>query len=603
MFSSQDAKTLKKIGVQNLLDLALYVPKGYENNHLFTQPVFGIENLFDVAVHDVRKERRLLKVFGEIPALDLPLEIVYFNYSSYHVKTFHEKERLYLKGKLEQRGSKLQMLQPKFITEINTIVNKYATKSLRAMTIDHLKTAYLHSAALTQEGLSESQATLLLQIHFPTAEFVNHFKRLGMFPPEHLKALKFTEIYHYLRRLSGKKSDFESLGRLNYDENAFVFNLPFELTNDQKKAIAQIKADLDSDMAAKRVIMGDVGCGKTMVMLAASVMAYPHKTLLMAPTTILANQLFEEACKHLPKEMKVSLLTQEKKKEIDPDAHLIIGTHAILYADPPEAPLVMIDEQHRFGTNQRNLLEKLVSGHDGKRPHVLQFSATPIPRTMAMIDSALVDFSFIKEIPFPKDITTRVITKPHFKELMVHIKNEIGKGYQVIIVYPLVGESEVIDYMSLEEAESFWKKNFENVYVTHGKDKEKDSVLKEFREKGSILLSTTVVEVGISLPDLTTIVVAGAERLGLATLHQLRGRVSRTGKKGYCFLYTNLKESERLEKFSKTMSGFDIAELDLKYRESGDLLTGAKQSGKQFEWIDLAEDVEIVREAKEILDK
>jgi len=194
-----------------------------------------------------------------------------------------------------------------------------------------------------------------------------------------------------------------------------------------------------------------------------------------------------------------------------------------------------------------------------------------------------------------------VIHKQDFKMLLEHIKEEISNDRQVLLVYPLVNESEMMEYQSIDEARSYWEKNFTGVYVTHGKDKEKEQVLLEFREQGSILIATTVVEVGISLPRLSTVVIVGAERLGLSTLHQLRGRVSRTGLKGYCFLYTNKEKSERLEEFCKTTSGFDIANLDLKYRKSGDLLKGKNQSGKSFVWVDFGEDEDIVREVKEDL--
>ena len=285
-------------------------------------------------------------------------------------------------------------------------------------------------------------------------------------------------------------------------------------------------------------------------------------------------------------------------KKIDlSDFDFIIGTHALLYRELPKAGLVMVDEQHRFGTQQRNMLEKLVSEGDVK-PHFLQFSATPIPRTQAMIETAHIDVSLITSTPFKKDISSQVIHKQDFKELLLHVESEISKGNQVLLVYPLVEQSEVLDYQSIEEARGFWENRFSDVYVTHGKDKEKEIVLKEFAEKGNILIATTVVEVGISLPKLSTVVIVGAERLGLSTLHQLRGRVSRTGLKGYCYLYTNKSSSQRLEKFTKTASGFDIANLDLKYRKSGDLLKGSSQSGKQFKWIDLAEDEEIVKEVK-----
>jgi len=258
---------------------------------------------------------------------------------------------------------------------------------------------------------------------------------------------------------------------------------------------------------------------------------------------------------------------------------------------------VMVDEQHRFGTKQRALISNLAKNGD-KRAHFLQFSATPIPRTLSMMHSSLVDFSYIKELPFKKNIDTKVIKKSDFKKLLEHIKREIKKGHQSIIVYPLVEESEVIEYQSIEEGRGFWESRFDKVFVTFGKDKNKEEVLEEFAKNGNILVSTTVIEVGISLPKLSTIVIVAPERLGLASLHQLRGRVSRNGLTGYCFLYTNLKENRRLDDFCKTASGFDIAELDLKYREGGDMLKGVFQSGKSFVWFDMGEDIKVLKKAK-----
>jgi ATP-dependent DNA helicase RecG len=300
--------------------------------------------------------------------------------------------------------------------------------------------------------------------------------------------------------------------------------------------------------------------------------------------------------------MKIALVTTKSKESDLSEFDFIIGTHALLFREIPKADLIMVDEQHRFGTNQRALIQKLTS-KGKKAPHFIQFSATPIPRTLAMINSSLVNFSFIKELPYKKEIETRIIKKEHFKELLEHIEREILQNHQTIIVYPLVEESESIDYQSIEEAKSFWLERFERVYVTFGKDKEKEEILESFRDNGNILLTTTVVEVGISLPRLTTIVIVAPERLGFATLHQLRGRVSRNGLKGYCFLFTKLNESKRIEEFIKTTNGFDIAELDLKFRQSGDLLYGHIQSGRSFEWIDLSNDIDIIQEAKDDVEK
>jgi ATP-dependent DNA helicase RecG len=338
-----------------------------------------------------------------------------------------------------------------------------------------------------------------------------------------------------------------------------------------------------------------------MVILASVILMRPHRSILMAPTTILAAQLFEEAQKYLP-DVRIALVTNATKKSSLEEYDFIIGTHALLYRELPSAGLVMVDEQHRFGTAQRHALSKLADNESP--PHFLQFSATPIPRTLAMIESSHIDVSLIVQTPFTKNIATKIIHKHDFPLLLEHIKSEIAQNHQVLLVYPLVEQSEAINYQSIDEARGFWERKFENVYVTHGKDKEKEAVLREFRDRGSILIATTVIEVGISLPRLTTVIIVGAERLGLSTLHQLRGRVSRTGLQGYCYLYTNISgKNERLESFTACMSGFEIAALDLKFRSSGDLLEGSIQSGKKFRWADIAEDEEIVKEVKIWLDK
>ncbi len=268
-----------------------------------------------------------------------------------------------------------------------------------------------------------------------------------------------------------------------------------------------------------------------LIILASAMIAREFGSILMVPTSILANQIYEEANKYLSKFMKIALLTQNRVEGEIEEAKFIIGTHAILYKkNISKFPLIMVDEQHRFGSNQRAELEKLVRGEDkNRKAHFLQFSATPIPRTQAMIESEIVDVTLIDTLPFERVVHTEIIGKSEFKNLIKHIEGEIKKNHQVVIIYPLVKSSDKIPYLSIDEAKEFWLKNYDGVYVTHGKDKEKDEVLENFRDNGKILLSTTVVEVGISLPRLTIIVIVGAERLGLASLHQLRGRVGRNG--------------------------------------------------------------------------
>ena len=584
---SIDKERFKKLGVVTWLDLALLLPHTYEDTTLSTYPLWEQTNTLHVNVMSTKQTPKVLQINFWVEAWNMSLVGVIFAPKSYHKALFKRDAQLYVTGKIQKNGLTIQMVQPKVVTNINTIIPRYKTP-LQNKTVMGMMKRYLNEAVLCEEGLHVKEAKALLELHFP----------LSKPPSTPLVLLKFVEIFNFLKKLSHKNIRFPSSIQLKGDEKAFIKTLPFVLTNDQTKAIEEIKQDFMGNYATKRIVMGDVGCGKTMVILSCVMMAYPHKSVLMAPTTVLAHQLYEEAKRFLPLHVKTILVTQEEKtEELLEEVDFIIGTHALLYRTLPQCALVMVDEQHRFGTKQRAMLSALVSKNRW-HPHYVQFSATPIPRTLSMIQASLVDFSFIKMLPFPKDITTKVVHKKDFQALLLHVKHEIDKNHQCIIVYPLVEESEAVNYQSIEEGRGFWEKHFENVYVTYGKDKLKDETLKAFKEEGNLLISTTVVEVGISLPRLSTIVIVGAERLGLASLHQLRGRVSRNGLKGYCYLYTNLAKSERLEDFASTLDGFEIAELDLKYRQGGDVVDGAMQSGKHFVWFDMGEDEAILKEAK-----
>ena len=591
-----DKDRFKKLGVGTLLDLALLLPYTYENTFLTPAPLFNESNTLHVKVISHKQSPKVFQANLLATEWDMPLEGVFFGVKPYQKALFKTGSELYISGKLLYNAGRMQIIQPHVITTINTLIAKYKTP-LQNKTVVGLIKRYITEENLCQRGLHVKEVQSLMRLHFPTPQEASKFTTFG-YTDEIKRTLKFVEIFNYLQHLSTKKVTFPTCGKLTGDEQAFIRTLPFKLTHDQEKVIGEIKRDFLGETATKRVVMGDVGCGKTMVILASMMMAYPQKSVLMAPTTVLATQLFEEAKKFLPLHVKTLLVTQEADTKEDLHvADFLIGTHALLYRDLPECALVMVDEQHRFGTKQRSLLASLVSKQSW-HPHYLQFSATPIPRTLSMIQSSLVDFSFIKMLPFPKDITTKVIGKQNFKALLEHLHHEIAQNHQCIIVYPLVEESEMINYQSIDEGRGFWEKNFEKVYVTYGKDKNKEEILKNFKEEGNLLISTTVVEVGISLPRLSTIVIVGAERLGLASLHQLRGRVSRNGLKGYCYLYTNLPKSERLEKFSQTLDGFEIAELDLEYRQGGDVVGGLIQSGKKLVWFEMGSDEEILKEAK-----
>ena len=587
----QEAKKLfQKLKIISLLDLALLTPSSYSSYILSTELKEGEVQTFEAIVKESSLINGKLRVVFDLPKLNRELSSIFFRVTPYHHKLFVVGSHHYIQGRVTSFRGELQMSQPKSIKRVGEIIPKYST-AIKQSSMRALIEYYITEQNLCQEGLDSREVGALMRLHYP--------KKNKDIEDIDKDAMKFIEAFNHMKKLKGKRKDFPAIDRLDGDIGEFVSNLPFRLTKEQQIVIDEIQRDLNQKVkATKRLVIGDVGSGKTMIILASAMISYPHKSILMAPTSLLAIQIYEEAIKYLPKNIKVALVKQGKSEGDYSSADFIIGTHALLYKDDmPQASLVMIDEQHRFGTKQRAFLEQMMAKGD-KKPHFLQFSATPIPRTQAMMESELIDVSLITSTPFQKDITTKVISKEDFAGLLGNIKSEIAQNHQVLIVYPLVEESSEIPYQSIDEGRGFWESRFENVFVTHGKDKNKDEVLLEFREKGDILLATTVVEVGISLPRLTIVVIVGAERLGLATLHQLRGRVGRLGLKSWCYLFTNNPKNSRLHSFAQTMSGFEIARLDLKFRKSGDILDGTIQSGLQFKWLDLAEDEEIISVAK-----
>jgi len=595
----EESKQLfKKLKIYSLLDLALIIPTSYNDTTLSTSLELGKIHTLEAKVIESSVYAGKLRVNFILTQSGRRVSSTFFRVTPYHHKLFQVGSSHVIQGKLEEYNGYLQMSQPKSIKEIGKITPKYKSV-LKQVEIASLMEVYITEQNLYNEGLDSKEVATLMHIHFPKS--MEEVYENGKLKEEYIDVLKFVEAFNHIKKLRLKKADFPALMALNGNIEKFIGNLPFTLTEEQMSVINQIQIDLArEDKAAKRMVVGDVGSGKTMVILASVMMAYPYKSILMAPTSILALQLYEEAKKHLPSHVNIALVMQGKDIGDYKEADFIIGTHALLFKDDlPLAPLVMVDEQHRFGTKQRAMLEALATQEDKEqKPHFLQFSATPIPRTQAMMQSELLDVSLITTTPFQREVLTQTITKSDFPNLLSHIKEEIAQKHQVLIIYPLVEESSEVPYQSLEESRGFWESKFENVYVTHGKDKQKEEVLLNFREKGNILLATTVVEVGISLPKLTLIVIVGAERLGLATLHQLRGRVGRNGLKSWCYLYSNSTNNFRLDQFTKTTNGFDIAKLDLKFRDSGDILDGTIQSGQRFRWLDMAEDEDVVSYAK-----
>ena len=587
-FEASDRAKLLKIGVLSLLDLALVLPKGFEDTTIAKSPREG-QVCINVKITSLASRPGMLTALAFCEQWQSSVKIVIFNAKSWHYGAFKTGKEMAIYGLCSYAFGSWQIVNPKITTKIGQIVPKFKTE-LKDEELKKLILKYLNLQNLMSEGLNEKEAKFLADLQKLDEQSVQILYRLKNYG-EGLEILKFVEIFNYIKKLSAKKTYFKSPKIKLFDINSWLKSLPFTPTNDQLNAINDIRDDLSAVQAKRRVIMGDVGSGKTLVILAAALSVYPQSAILMAPTSILSEQIYNEAKRLLPAFMNVMLVRSGEKKIDFSGVNLIVGTHALLFHELPNSPLVMVDEQHRFGSNQRKKIEELASNED-ERANFVQFSATPIPRTLSLIQSEIVNFSFLKQMPFKKNIMSQILGTSEFGYLLAHIKKQLESGFQVAIIYPLVESSESSNYQSLSEAQGFWLKNFKNVFVTHGKDKEKEEILRRFREEGEILLSTTVVEVGISLPRLNTIVIVGAERLGLATLHQLRGRVGRNGGNGYCFLFTKLKEAPaRLKEFCATNDGFKVAELDLKNRQSGDILNGFFQHGATFNFYDYEDDI------------
>ncbi|MCU0454735.1 MAG: ATP-dependent DNA helicase RecG [Bacteroidales bacterium] len=442
----------------------------------------------------------------------------------------------------------------------------------------------------------------LRNIHFPSV------------PEEIEKAryrLKFEELFYIqlnlLRFRNNRIRKYKGFVFSTVGEkfNTFYFNnLPFELTTAQKKVMKEIRKDLGSGRQMNRLLQGDVGSGKTLVALMSMLIAIDngYQACIMAPTEILAAQHFETITKMLKgMDMKVHLLTGSSRKSLrkeieesllDRSLNILIGTHALIEENVrfDNLGLVVIDEQHRFGVEQRaKLWQKSLNP-----PHVLVMTATPIPRTLAMTLYGDLDVSVIDELP-PGRIPVRTMHYPESQRNKVFgfLRSQIAGGRQVYIVYPLIKESEKMDYKDLEDGWDTISRVFPPpeycISVVHGRmtPAVKEASMNLFREgKAHILIATTVIEVGVDIPNASVMVIESAERFGLSQLHQLRGRVGRGAEQSYCILMTSGKLSKeaaaRIEVMVKTNDGFEIAETDLQLRGPGDI-EGTQQSGIPFD--------------------
>ena len=443
--------------------------------------------------------------------------------------------------------------------------------------------------------------------------------------------LKFEELFYVqlniLRYASDRRRKFR--GYVFRHVGAF-FNtfyrdyLPFELTNAQKRVLREIRADMGSGKQMNRLLQGDVGSGKTMVALMSMLLALDngYQACLMAPTEILANQHYETLCHQMDGlGVRVELLTGsikgKKREEIlsglqSGDVHILIGTHALIEdgVNFAHLGLAVIDEQHRFGVAQRARLW----AKSMQPPHVLVMTATPIPRTLAMTLYGDLDVSVIDELPpGRKPIATLHQFDNRRQQLNAFIRKQVNEGRQIYIVYPLIKESEKIDLKNLVEGYSQVCDDFPDLTVcqVHGQMKPalKDEQMQRFvRGEAQIMVATTVIEVGVNVPNASVMVIQNAERFGLSQLHQLRGRVGRGADQSYCILVTGFKLAEdtrkRIEIMVRTNDGFEIAEADLKLRGPGDL-EGTQQSGMAFDLkiADLARDGQILQLARDVAER
>lgn len=453
----------------------------------------------------------------------------------------------------------------------------------------------LPSTVLTQFGLI-TKAEAFEKIHFPetTEDTKQAVRRLAF---EELLIFQLALSKFRSKQVIKKATAFTQKGT---GVRRFFENLPFELTSAQKKAVKEIFSDMQQDIPMMRLIQGDVGSGKTVLAAAAAYLAAKngYQAAVMAPTEILALQHYNTLTGMLEKfDISTVLLTggmtkaqkqNAKQAIIDGSADVIIGTHAVIQSDVEfkNLGLAVTDEQHRFGVFQRASL--ITKGEREITPHTLVMSATPIPRTLSLILYGDLDLSVLDELPPGRQkVETRAMESKDRDKINSFLRSEIKKGHQVFVVCPLVEESENLDALSAEERLEEIKIAFPEFTsaILHGKmsSKEKNKIMAEFKAGHiNILVSTTVVEVGVDIPNATVMVVENAERFGLSTLHQLRGRIGRGKDKSYCLLIydrESKKSKERLETMCRTDNGFEIAEADLKLRGPGDFF-GERQSGE-----------------------
>jgi len=619
----------KEINIQTFEDLLFYFPYKYIDRSRF----YSIREISsDLPYIQIRGRitgytavgrgsgRRLSAGFTDGNGM---IELVWFKGAKWIPESFPPDKELIIFGKPTVYKGKINIIHPEIEDPQKLSPNR---SELQAMYVssEKMKDNYITSRTLSKfistlisllpAKFEETLPAWLLKrnnlVNLDTALRHIHFPNT---PADYQRAtlrLKFEELFYiqlnilqsrYNRTTKYKGVIFSTVG----EQFSAFYNehLPFELTEAQKRAVKEIRKDTGSGHQMNRLLQGDVGSGKTLVALMSMLIAIDngYQTCIMAPTEILAAQHFQSISKMLGNmDLKVGLLTGSSKKAeraiihenlLDGSLNILIGTHALLedVVQFANLGLVVIDEQHRFGVAQRARLWQKSDVY----PHILVMTATPIPRTLAMTLYGDLDVTVIDELPpGRKPIITKHTYDSKRLEVFGFLRREIKAGRQVYIVYPLIKESEKMDYKDLEDGLESISRAFPPpeyfISVVHGKMKseEKEIAMGYFISgRAQIMIATTVIEVGVDVPNATIMVIESAERFGLSQLHQLRGRVGRGGSQSYCILMTGYKLSDdsrrRIETMVRTNDGFEIAEEDLRLRGPGDI-EGTQQSGIPF---------------------
>lgn len=640
----------KELNIYSLHDLLYYFPYKYvDRSRIYyiheidgTMPYIQLKGeILGFETIGEGRQRRLIAHFSDGTGI---VDLVWFQGIKFLVGKYKVHQEYIVFGKPSVFNGRINIAHPDID---NASELKLSTMGLQPYynTTEKMKRSSLNSHAIEKmmsavvqqlrEPLPETLSPAILTEHhlMPLTEALMNIH----FPanPELLRKaqyrLKFEELFYVQLNILRYAKDrqrkyrgyvFETVGEIF--NTFYAKNLPFELTGAQKRVLKEIRRDVGSGKQMNRLLQGDVGSGKTLVALMSMLMALDngYQACMMAPTEILANQHFETIRELLyGMDIRVELLTgsvKGKKREailtglLTGDVRILIGTHAVIEdtVNFSSLGLVVIDEQHRFGVAQRARLWT----KNAQPPHVLVMTATPIPRTLAMTLYGDLDVSVIDELPpGRKPIVTIHKYDAHRVSLYQSVHRQIAEGRQVYIVYPLIKESEKIDLKNLEESYLHICEEFPDCKVckVHGKMKaaEKDAQMQLFVSgEAQIMVATTVIEVGVNVPNASVMIIENAERFGLSQLHQLRGRVGRGAEQSYCILVTGYKLVEetrkRLEIMVRTNDGFEIAEADLKLRGPGDL-EGTQQSGIAFDLkiADIARDGQLLQYVRNVAEE